>query len=379
MNALSIIIVDDEKPILKALRRELSPLSAELSLKIKTFLRPGDALNYIRNHSENVAVLISDQKMPEMKGCDLIAKVRGINTHIVSILLTAYTDTEDIIKSIRSGIFSFIQKPWDKPDLEHEVRKAFLHHRKASESFKKSCLLEEEMEGGRQLQEKILAPRFNDDPRFNFSVCYKPHLSCGGDYYDFLKIDEDHYIVAIGDVAGHGIKAAFITFALKTVFKDRAFIKMAKKKYSLDVLMAFINKRIFRILKDIQPLFISLCLCKIDLNEKKMFLCNGGHMPPLIMRDNKIIETDGAGTALGFDDDLRYQESCIPLKGRDRIILYTDGLTEAAGGIDRFKEILLFYTDNPFFTSVVTENAQKAQAGESGKDDKTIISLELDL
>ena len=210
-------------------------------------------------------------------------------------------------------------------------------------------------------------------------MCYRPHLSCGGDYYDFLKIDEDRYLIAIGDVAGHGIRAAFITFALKAIFKDRAFIEMAEKKYPLDELMVVINERIFRVLKDIQPLFISLCLCRIDLKEKKLSLCNGGHMPPLIMRDNRIIETDGDGTALGFDSETKYRESSFPLKQKDRIVLYTDGLTEAAGGIDRFKEILLFYNDNPFFTSVVTENVQKAQSGESGKDDKTIISLELNI
>ena len=150
MNTQTIILVDDEKPILRALKRELTLLCSDLSLEIKTFLHPDDALLYIRDHSEDVAVLVSDQKMPGMKGCDFIGYVREINSRIVSILLTAYTDTEDIIKSIRSGIFSSYRNPGINQTWSMRYARHFcITERKGPHSKNAVCSKRRWREGGK--------------------------------------------------------------------------------------------------------------------------------------------------------------------------------------------------------------------------------------
>ncbi len=379
MNTPAILLVDDEKPILRALERELSNLADEISLEIKSFTNPLVALSYIKEYPEKTAVLISDQRMAELKGCDFIGKAKEINDRIVPILLTAYTDTDDIINTIRTGIFSFILKPWNRDDLEREVRKAF-HRYKNENAYRTSAeQLRVEFIGGGLTQEKFLAPRFEKDDRFSFSVNYKPQLSCGGDYYDLIRINEDNYLIAIGDVSGHGIKAAFITFILKTITNEATFSRLLNTDVSLSRIMAYLNHRVSQVISSIQPLFISFCLCHMNLRDRTMTVSNGGHMPPLIIRDGKLLEMESQGTAMGFLTDIAYSDSRLSLRDKDRIVLYTDGLSELDGGISRLKEIFLFYKDNPYFVSAVMEDIKRLQTNEEIKDDMTLISLEMNL
>ena len=82
----------DDVQILRALKREFDGLFRELELIPRIFQDPREALDFMTNDREGTAVLISDQKMPEMSGSDLIARATALDRDIVSILLTAYSD-----------------------------------------------------------------------------------------------------------------------------------------------------------------------------------------------------------------------------------------------------------------------------------------------
>lgn len=119
----SVLIVDDEKDNLEALRRllrtEFAVTTAESGL---------EALRLIQ--TQEFAVIVSDQRMPQITGVDLLEKVKLLQPATVRILLTGYTEVESVIGAINRGsIFRYIAKPWDPEDLKITLRQA-------SESFR---------------------------------------------------------------------------------------------------------------------------------------------------------------------------------------------------------------------------------------------------
>ncbi len=132
----SILIVDDEKENLEALRRllrgEFDITSTDSGL---------DALKQIQ--SKEFAVIVSDQRMPEITGVDLLEKAKQIQPRMTRILLTGYTEVESIIGAINRGsIYRYIAKPWDPEDLKITLRQAAESYRLKRDLDLKNAALE---------------------------------------------------------------------------------------------------------------------------------------------------------------------------------------------------------------------------------------------
>lgn len=114
----SVLIVDDEKDNLEALRRLLRH-----EFQVVTSDSGIDALKLIRN--QEFAVIVSDQRMPEITGVDLLEKAKQIRPEMTRILLTGYTEVESVIGAINRGnIYRYVAKPWDPDDLKITLRQA---------------------------------------------------------------------------------------------------------------------------------------------------------------------------------------------------------------------------------------------------------------
>jgi diguanylate cyclase (GGDEF)-like protein/PAS domain S-box-containing protein len=116
----TLLIIDDERHIISALRR----LFKRTHMKVLTTTDPYEAMDIMAEHQ--VGVIISDQRMPEMLGTELLRKVKKIHPDTIRIMLSGYTDVETLSKAVNEGaIYKFIHKPWDDVDLLEEVDKAF--------------------------------------------------------------------------------------------------------------------------------------------------------------------------------------------------------------------------------------------------------------
>ena len=118
-NKARMLVVDDEPDNLDLLyrtfRRDFNVLRAESGQK---------ALDVLAEHGE-VAVIISDQRMPEMKGTEFLSKTVPEFPDTVRIILTGFTDVEDLVEAINSGqVYRYITKPWDPDQLKHVVEQA---------------------------------------------------------------------------------------------------------------------------------------------------------------------------------------------------------------------------------------------------------------
>ncbi|TAF03619.1 MAG: response regulator [Nostocales cyanobacterium] len=116
---LKILVVDDEPDNLDLLyrtfRRDFNVLKAESGV---------NALELLEQEGE-VAVIISDQRMPEMKGTEFLSRTLPQFPDTVRIILTGFTDIEDLVEAINTGqVFKYITKPWDSGELKEVVQRA---------------------------------------------------------------------------------------------------------------------------------------------------------------------------------------------------------------------------------------------------------------
>jgi DNA-binding NtrC family response regulator len=117
-----IMIVDDEPANLRTLMRLFRQ-----DYQVVTAASGPEALTLLAQH--DVAVLISDQRMPEMTGIELMKKTVALRPQMVRILLTGYTDVEALIESINCGlVYRYVTKPWDNDDLRLTVSRALEHY-----------------------------------------------------------------------------------------------------------------------------------------------------------------------------------------------------------------------------------------------------------
>ena len=117
-----IMIVDDEPANLRVLERLFRP-----DYQVVTAPSGAEALALLEQH--DVALLISDQRMPVMTGIDLMTKTVAIRPQMVKILLTGYTDVGALIEALNSGlVYRYLTKPWNNDDLRTTVSRALEHY-----------------------------------------------------------------------------------------------------------------------------------------------------------------------------------------------------------------------------------------------------------
>jgi DNA-binding NtrC family response regulator len=118
MKRHKLLIVDDEKEILRSLT-----LTFTENHEVFTASSGAEALEIIKQ--QDIALIITDQRMPQMTGVELLEKVIQINPRIIRIILTGYTDTPALIQAINQGrIYQYITKPWERQELQLIVQRA---------------------------------------------------------------------------------------------------------------------------------------------------------------------------------------------------------------------------------------------------------------
>ncbi|HPR17913.1 MAG TPA: SpoIIE family protein phosphatase [Candidatus Cloacimonadota bacterium] len=170
--------------------------------------------------------------------------------------------------------------------------------------------------------------RYEDD--ILFSSIYKPSSSIGGDLFDILKISDQKYVVYMGDISGHGVKAALMMTAVKSIIG--MLIENEKGNLNPHYIIQRLNKILCRSL--FHNDYMTIGLGVIDLAQNEIRYLSAGH-PSLIEYDLKTGETVVLGTKgsipVGWDENFEYKpenEDVIPFRENKVYIMYTDGIFE---------------------------------------------------
>jgi phosphoserine phosphatase RsbU/P len=380
MSDTYLILVDDEENILSALRRELHDWAYTRGLTILTFNAAKEALRELESKGAATKLIMSDLKMPEMKGSDFLLTVKDLYPHVVSILLTGYSEAEEVVKAVRAGIFSYLLKPWDRDYLLAEVEKAYDFYELRVANEQRAKTIEEELKWAGEMQRVILRPQLPHSEGVEFRVSYRPlpDLHCGGDYYDVVYLGPGRFFVLMGDVTGHGVRAAFITGILKAVIYPEYIRANIGRPISPADFLTWLNERMNFELRSTSGLVISFFAGIIDLREGVFRFANAGQTHPFVVRNGKAQELLVSGTAIGEVQTVHYSEQAIAITGNDILFFYTDGLV-SFGGQDEASRVklgpILEAIGYPLdFHKKAMEEALKAGKARGFSDDLTIVT-----
>jgi phosphoserine phosphatase RsbU/P len=170
--------------------------------------------------------------------------------------------------------------------------------------------------------------------RLRFSHLYRPATqgsAVGGDFYDVFELKDGHVAILIGDVSGHGVEAA----RLATLVKDtiRAFTYESQRP-------AIVLSKTNRVLVErAVPGFITVFLVLFEPTTHSLTYCSAGHPDALLLRESgEVVTLGGNSLPLGFFSDWAPMPRRLDMQEHDRLLLYTDGLTEARRDGELFGE-----------------------------------------
>ncbi len=373
-----ILLVDDEQNILFALKRELHQWSRDRKLDIYTALSAKDGLAILEERAATIDLIISDLRMPEMKGSDFLLEVKRLYPSIITLLLTGYSETEEIVKAVSAGIFSYMLKPWDSAYLLGEVTKAWEYREIRIQNEIHMKRLEEELKLAGELQKAILRPNLPANDKVEFRASYRPvpGLYCGGDYYDVISLAPDRYLMLLGDVSGHGLKAAIVTGILKAVIYPEYIRNVIGGKFSPADFLGWLNQRMQFELRSSSSMLITFFAGLLDLREGSLTYANAGHCHPFIVSGPSATELPVAGSAIGFSQKVLHKELRISVCSGDTILLYTDGLVEVGSGI-QLQSVLAKVPQGQDFHKRLLEAALETSGAQSFSDDVTVVTAKI--
>jgi serine phosphatase RsbU (regulator of sigma subunit) len=210
----------------------------------------------------------------------------------------------------------------------HQLNEANLQLKKAKD------FLWGEMQLAKKIQ-TVLLPTQPQIPGYEITGYMKPADDVGGDYYDVIDIAKSHWLV-IGDVSGHGVPAGLVMMMVQTSI--RSVLEESQAKKSPEKILTTVNKIIHENIKKLgEDKYMTITLMAIQENGKIFF--SGLHQDIMIYRANEkrveLIETSGMWIGVVNDIAGMLSVDHFTLQPNDSMILYTDGIVEAADSEDR--------------------------------------------
>ena len=182
---------------------------------------------------------------------------------------------------------------------------------------------QEEARMARNIQINLLPKAGPDLPGYDIAGRNIPALNVGGDYFDFIRLDEHRVAIGVGDVSGKGLAASLVMANLQATIRSLALFDADPKDC-----LERANRLLFR--STDARTFVSLFYGVLDAQRGTLRYANAGQgMPILFHANEKPSQLKLRGIALGVKEDAQYEEEEVPIAVGDKILVYTDGISEA--------------------------------------------------
>ena len=205
------------------------------------------------------------------------------------------------------------------------VQNAAMH-----EKLLKAAAIDRDLALAETVQKRFLPQSVPVVPGFEFFAYYQPTFEVGGDYYDFIHLPHNRLAIALGDVAGKGVAAALMMakFSGETRFcvSTEPTPMAAIGQLNNALCSAGIDER-----------FMTMSLCLLDIESKRLTLCSAGHPAVFLRRASGVVEELGediSGFPLGIVPDWEYKQLEVDIFPGDVVVVYSDGVTDARSPLE---------------------------------------------
>ncbi len=314
------LIADDQPHVVEALRLLLknegiqadsAPSPAAVLDQVKS--RPYDVLlmdlNYARDTTSGE------------EGLNLLEQVQAIDGTLPVIAMTAWGSVELAVEAMKRGVCDFVLKPWENSRLTRILWSQIERGRHRREQLRRE---KEEAEAERAAGRALLPQSLPHVPGFHFAAKVQPLRTLGGDYFDVLETAPGTLAVAIADAIGKGAPAALLMSNVQASVRA-----LAGGGFAPAGLATSLNRSVKR--NTTAGRFVTFFYGELSTDARALTYSNAGHCPPILIHSSgeaERLETGGA--VLGVFKDWNYAQARVDLASGDRLLFFTDGITEAA-------------------------------------------------
>jgi sigma-B regulation protein RsbU (phosphoserine phosphatase) len=322
------LIADDQPDVLVALRLLLK----NAGYQTESANSPQAVLEAVKKREFDVALIdlnYARDTTSGQEGLDLISRIQAEDKSLPIVVMTAWGTVDLAVEAMQRGVRDFVQKPWENSRLLQVLRTQIDQGRalrqlkvRASQTRARHRALRNEFREAREIQRCLMPDSATYLDGFEISCSWSAAHTIGGDYLAAFPLDDGRAALCVADVSGKGVPAALLMSNLQAALKSKAAFDLAPGDLceQLNQLMCGnlpANK------------FITCFYGLLDTRRRTLQYTNAGHNPPLLLKANgELSQLQIGGRVLGAFSDSHYQQDAVQLQSGDRLLLFTDGITE---------------------------------------------------
>ncbi len=315
-----ILIADDQPDVVEALRFLLKGEGYEA----EGVNSPTAVLHAIANRDFDLLLLdlnYTRDTTSGSEGMDLLARIKASDTILPIVVMTAWGSVELAVEAMHRGGGDFVLKPWNNRQLLEILRTQIEH---AASRRRMLQAEERELEDVEAVQRGFLPKQIPQLAGYEISGAWLPARVVGGDYFDIHAFSETKLAMSVADVSGKGMSAALLMANLQAALKATA-----SEQVQPEQLCAKVNRIIY---DNVSPgKFITAFYGLLDGSCNQLVFTNAGHNAPILgRRDGSWKRLGEGGPPLGLFPDWDYEAGEVQFAAGDRLVLFTDGLTEVS-------------------------------------------------
>jgi sigma-B regulation protein RsbU (phosphoserine phosphatase) len=364
------------------------PASTGMFDRLITFGTPLPVVNWANGERQKASALLRVQTRPSMlyarlfaalgdfaKGVEYVLLFSAIIFAIIELLAlligTRLTRTVtgavdqlyDATKHINRGDFSHripVKSNDQLATLANSFNSMTASIEKLVEEQKQKQRLENELAIAQEVQAQLFPRRISQLASLEVHGFCRPARTVSGDYYDFLTVDSDKLLLAVGDISGKGISAALLMATIHSAVRAYSLegtpilrepvmvggrgdsgIRLVSGSHGSEVspatLLSLLNHQLYQ--STPPEKYATLFLGTYDEKGRRLTYSNGGHLPPIILsEDGAARKLDRGGTVVGLFEHVRYEEGASHLHSGEIFLAYSDGVTEPENDFGEFGE-----------------------------------------
>jgi sigma-B regulation protein RsbU (phosphoserine phosphatase) len=388
-----IFIVDDNM----VNRKLLAAILKKEGYELLEAVNGGEAVALALKEQPDLILL--DIMMPVKDGYQVCRELKADKrtSSIPIIFLSAKTQVEDKIKGLDLGGSDYVTKPFDRGEVLARVR---AHLKIASltkevfeankELVKKQQRLQEDLEAAGGIQRSLLPQKPPDMEIMDVAWRFTPCESIGGDIFNVVRLDEDHWGIYVLDVSGHGVPAALVAVSVSQVLHPQQGLLLKKTIKPPPYYKIVSPSGVLSKLDDEFPMerfdkYFTISYIVLNVKNGSIRYSNAAHPPPMLLHEDGAIDfLDKGGTIVGMGGILPFEEGEMRAQKGDKLFIYTDGIVEYQNrdgelyGEERFEKELKRLRDEPISIIIdsVMDSLMAFGDNNEPQDDITLLGVE---
>jgi serine phosphatase RsbU (regulator of sigma subunit) len=342
-----------------------------------------DLQAYLRDHQDSEATRrLLEEGMQSSLTCPLLVAGQAVgflffDSRMPGVYSSSHFDLFGQVAGVVSGLIErgrlFSELAAQKATIEEQGRQR-------DEQIRRS---QQELELARKVQRALIPSGLPSCERLSLAMLYEPAATVGGDVFDCVRWNDDTTLVYVADAMGHGVAAALLMTVVRTAFHGALARLPRGGRPDPAALLGEVNRTLIELLG---PNYVTAACVRIDSRDESLTISLAGHPPALIRRGfaADVVGIAAQSIPLGIRAGTTYTAVVVPFEPGDTLILYTDGVTEAAApdgiflGIAGLKHAIRGWRGGS--VDGLVERLRRAVARHSGQtsvdDDLTIVVVQ---